>query len=281
MSGTTTRVQNVNLAAASLNPDVISSGTISALYVNDSTVGGSLRVAVPAGYRSATIYIKADDTFTGSVAMKCTADSGTSYQTMQGLSLTSTSTPINGFTYAGTTTYFPAKFNIPGGTTHVAVQCTAFTSGSCVAYVVLSTESVTTTTTGIAVLSSSAARVGNVGLPGTWYTDTSAALAGGASFTSTARDMTSAVSGTASTSGILREYRVSVAQDVAFTLYLEVSTDNSTFRRIKQVAGAQNVTAGLYIAEIVEAPKWRYYRYVIVNGAGAAAHTTGCSMVVG
>lgn len=52
------------------------------------------------------------------------------------------------------------------------------------------------------------------------------------------------------------------------TLWLEVSRDNTNWRRIKSVATAA-VTGGGFYAEIVHRPSWRYARGGFTNGAGA------------
>lgn len=258
-------------------PDLVYSGAITAQYVNDATPGGSLKVAIPAGYRSATIYLRAGDAFLGSVLTKVT-DGVNGYQALQGLSLTSASTPINGFSsLTGTTTFFPAKFNIPAGMTHVSLQCSVLTSGACFGYIVLSTESVTTLTTGITILSSSTSRVGATSSPVIRWDDTAAALGTGATFTSIARDLFATASATAvaSASAYTRQVAVSVEQDQPFTLNIFHSTDNANYR-VKDVVVAEKKGAN-WVAEYVGVPVWRYFQYSIVNEVTAATRTTGVS----
>jgi hypothetical protein len=53
---------------------------------------------------------------------------------------------------------------------------------------------------------------------------------------------------------------------------LEVSRDNSTWRRIKSQATAAVGGIGLHVAEILYVPKSRYYRWVYVNDAVGQNH---------
>ena len=68
-------------------------------------------------------------------------------------------------------------------------------------------------------------------------------------------------------------------QDVAFTLQIHASRDNSTFRVIQSIT-ATSIPGGGYVAEAVVSQKWRYYRYAIVNGGTNAARTTGGSIMM-
>ena len=68
-------------------------------------------------------------------------------------------------------------------------------------------------------------------------------------------------------------------QDVAFTLQIQASRDNSTFRVIQSIT-ATSIPGGGYVAEAVVSQKWRYYRYAIVNGGTNAARTTGGSILM-
>lgn len=174
------------------------------------------------------------------------------------------------------------QFAIPAGATAIKCACTAFGSKTSLTVVVASSTRQPHTQVGSILLGTGTARIGNAGRPGIWYSDTSAALGSNSTFTSTSRDLSGvAASGVVFGASYASSYRVSVVQDVAFTVYLEVSADNSTFRRIKKVDATQNITGGLYVAEYDEVPKWRYYRYVIANGASAAAFTNGSSIVLG
>ena len=122
------------------------------------------------------------------------------------------------------------------------------------------------------------ARVGFEAAAGIWYDDTSTALGAAASFTGTSRDATVTATATAwaNAATYAQEIVLSAEQDVSFTLALEVSRDNTNWRRVKAVASAA-VTGGGQYSEIVHRPSWRYWRLVVVNGAGAAARTTAGS----
>jgi hypothetical protein len=66
---------------------------------------------------------------------------------------------------------------------------------------------------------------------------------------------------------------VSAESDVTGTLWLEVSRDNTNWRRVKSVATSA-VTGGGFYAEIDHPPSWRYARVGYTNGAGAQARFT-------
>jgi uncharacterized protein YPO0396 len=103
---------------------------------------------------------------------------------------------------------------------------------------------------------------------GIWFDDSSTALASNATFTGTSRDLTVTASATAmaNASTYAKELRVSAESDVSGTLWLEVSRDNTNWRRVKSVATAA-VTGGGQYAEIVHRPSWRYARVGFTNGA--------------
>lgn len=128
-------------------------------------------------------------------------------------------------------------------------------------------------------LAAATVRAGFIAGAGIWYDDTSTALGAGATFTGTSRDATVTATATAfaNAATYAQEVVLSAEQDVSFTLALEVSRDNTNWRRIKAVASAA-VTGGAQYAEIVHRPSWRYWRLVVVNGAGAAARTTAGSI---
>ena len=104
---------------------------------------------------------------------------------------------------------------------------------------------------------------------------TSTTLAASATFTGTGRDLLATATATAfSAAGVYgKEYRISAAADVVGDLYLEVSRDNTTFRRVKKVTAVQNAGAGqAFYAEINHVPSTRYARAVYINGAGAQTY---------
>jgi hypothetical protein len=122
---------------------------------------------------------------------------------------------------------------------------------------------------------SSNVRMGNVGGAGINYDDSSTALGASATFTGTSRDVTQTVAGSvfANANTFAKELRVGAESDVSGTLWLEVSRDNTNWRRVKSVATAA-VTGGGQYAEIVHAPSWRYVRVGFTNGATVQARFT-------
>jgi hypothetical protein len=110
---------------------------------------------------------------------------------------------------------------------------------------------------------------------GIWYDDSSATLAGGATFTGTSRDATVTATATAwanaATYGF--EVRAVSESDVVGDLWVEYSRDNTVWRRAKfQTAAA--VSGGGFVAEIIFKPAWRYWRVGYTNGAGVQARFT-------
>lgn len=118
----------------------------------------------------------------------------------------------------------------------------------------------------------STARTGFMATAGIWYDDSATNLAGAATFTGTSRDLTVTATATAMANAATyaNELRVSAESDVTGTLWLEVSRDNTNWRRIKSIATTA-VTGGGFFAEIIHSPSWRYARVGYTNGAGAQA----------
>jgi hypothetical protein len=112
------------------------------------------------------------------------------------------------------------------------------------------------------------ARVGFVAGAGIWFDDSATALAANATFTGTSRDLTVTATATAfaNAATYAKEVRVSAESDQSGTLWIEVSRDNTNWRRAKSVATAA-VTGGGQYAEIVHRPSWRYVRVGFTNGA--------------
>ena len=262
-------------------PDAAYSGTISALYVNDSTVGGSLKVAVPAGARSVTIWLDAGGTLNGTVSARFVNSNGDQSSNVTGGYSYLSAVLFSTLSGAGSTAYTPLRFVVPTGTAYVIALCTAYTSGSATVRMAFSADPCSNLITGQITLQASATRLGSIFAPGIWYDDTSSALTANSTFTSTARDVTATASGSAFASGSTnaKEYRVMAEQDVAFTLQIQASRDNSAFRVVQSIT-ATNISGGGYVAEAAVSPKWRYYRYAIVNGGSNAARTTGGSILM-
>ncbi|MEN6386435.1 MAG: hypothetical protein ABFD79_14750 [Phycisphaerales bacterium] len=134
---------------------------------------------------------------------------------------------------------------------------------------------VTSTGTTTATLAASAVRAGFIASSGIWFDDSATTLAANATFTGTSRDLTVTATATAfaNAATYAKELRVSAESDVSGTLWLEVSRDNTTWRRVKSVATAA-VTGGGQYAEIVHLPSWRYARVGFTNGATIQARFT-------
>ena len=120
------------------------------------------------------------------------------------------------------------------------------------------------------VLAAGTNRAGFVAGAGIWYDDTATALGANATFTGTSRDATVTATAVAFANAgtYAQEVRLSAESDVAGTLWLEVSRDNTNWRRVKSVATAAVAGGGQY-AEIVHRPSWRYWRAGFTNGAAA------------
>jgi hypothetical protein len=147
---------------------------------------------------------------------------------------------------------------------------TATTAGT-TTFAVTASQSPATSLTqvvGSVGLSSGTGRVGFVAAHGVWYDDSATVLAANATLTSSSRDLVAAASATTFTSAstMAQELRVSAESDQSGTLWLEVSRDNTNWRRVKSVATAA-VTGGGQYAEIIHRPSWRYVRVGFTNGA--------------
>lgn len=119
-----------------------------------------------------------------------------------------------------------------------------------------------------ATLAAATVRAGFLAGAGIWWDDSATALGASASFTGTSRDLTVTATATAfaNAATYAKELRVSAESDQTGTLWLEVSRDNTNWRRVKSVATAA-VTGGGFYAEIVHQPSWRYARVGFTNGA--------------
>jgi hypothetical protein len=119
-----------------------------------------------------------------------------------------------------------------------------------------------------ATLAAAVVRAGFVAGAAIWYDDSAVVLAGAATFTGTSRDLTVTATATAMANAAtyVKELRGSAESDQSGTLWLEVSRDNTNWRRAKAVATAA-VTGGGQYAEIVHRPSWRYARFGFTNGA--------------
>jgi hypothetical protein len=119
-----------------------------------------------------------------------------------------------------------------------------------------------------ATLAAATVRAGFVAGAGIWYDDSSTVLAANATFTGTSRDATVTATATAFANAgtYAQEVRVSAESDQPGTLWLEVSPNNTNWRRAKAVA-TSTPTGGAQYAEILHRPSVRYWRVGFTNGA--------------
>ena len=258
-----------------VSPDSYSISSATALgALNDVYPVGGL--ALPSWARSAVFYTYG--TFSAMVQYRLSFDGGASFV----LCTASRNVSVAGGN-ASTGPGGIVLLELPPGATHIQVKCTSYTSGTAGILLAYSAAQVAPYTSGQigALLSASNARVGCVFASGIWYDDTSSALTASSTFTSTARDITAANTGStfASASTYAKEYRVMAEQDVAFTLQIQASRDNSAFRVVESITAAA-VPGGGFVASTSVLPMWRYYRYAIVNGGTNAARTTGGSILM-
>lgn len=132
-----------------------------------------------------------------------------------------------------------------------------------------------------ATLAAATVRAGFMAAAAIWYDDSATVLAGAATFTGASRDLTVTATATAMANAAtyVKELRVSAESDQSGTLWLEVSRDNTNWRRVKSVATAA-VTGGGQYAEIVHRPSWRYARVGFTNGATLQTRFSIGSMLV-
>lgn len=132
----------------------------------------------------------------------------------------------------------------------------------------VATQPISGSVTATATLAAGTARAGFTAGSGIWYDDSSTVLAANATFTGTSRDATVTATATAfaNAATYANEVRLSAESDQSGTLWLEVSRDNTNWRRVKSVPTAA-VTGGGQYAEIVHRPSWRYWRAGFTNGA--------------
>lgn len=159
---------------------------------------------------------------------------------------------------------------IPAGTTHMRVHCTAITSGT-VEVAIAQGASDYETVIG-AVVGTGSAIIGATLSPGQWTDLSSTPLVGAGKVQSASIDLAGVATATTFTNNSLGmyEFRVSATADVIGTLFLEVSRDNATFKKVK-TAELAKATGCEFYGEILHRPSTRYIRVEFVNGAGAQA----------
>ena len=152
------------------------------------------------------------------------------------------------------------------GTSTWTIQPAPFATEPIPAAQVSATQPVSGTVT--ATLAAATTRAGFIAAPGIWYDDSSTALVANATFTGTARDatVTAAAASFANAGTYAAEVRACAESDVSGTLWLEVSRDNTNWRRIRSVATTA-ITGGGQAAELIYRPATRYWRIGYTNGA--------------
>lgn len=220
-----------------------------------------------------TVTVSALGTFTGAtVLIEHSPDSGTTWLAVQGFNNASQASVTQTMITASAT---PTTFTVPGIVAgQIRVRLTAITTGS-VSVVMDGSAGTPSTPVGSLALVAGSSRIGFLSASGIWQDDSVAALGASATFTGSARDLTVAATNAtfASSATYARELRMSATADVAGTLYLEVSRDSTTWRRVKSVALAAAAGTGTsFYGEIIHLPSTRYARMVFINGAGAQTY---------
>lgn len=270
-------------AAAASSPVTLSNETATGTITTQNSVpngAATANSAVELVLNGATsIAIQTTGTYTGALSVQVTLD-GSRWETITGAVVMNMLSGVAAATIASATV---GVFTAPvHGALRARVTALAAVTGTAtvtvrtlanptVIYVVQPTAANLNATVAGTVTANIAAgtnRAGFVAGAGIWYDDSSTALAANASFTGASRDATVTASATAFANAgtYAKEIRLSAESDVTGTLWLEVSRDNTAWRRVKSVATAA-VTGGGFYAEIVHRPSWRYWRVGYTNGA--------------
>lgn len=259
---------------------VLSNPVVSTTTGTLGALNAEVVIAATSEFKTAAIFLTSGN-LSGTVAAYYSVDGGTTYNYLIGrrmdTSNTATEFSPNGSNLVGRS----FEYSIPIGCTHLKALCTAYTSGSSTAKIVLS--STAKLQQSIVSLDASLNRIGFTAASGIMYTDTTSALGSSATFTSTARDLTVSTSGSPFSSSATYAKTVSICavQDVPFTLQLLGSTDN--FGSVSEIY--RSITATLvgsnYVVELdSHSSVWRYFQYKIINGASAAARTRSVSKLL-
>lgn len=178
---------------------------------------------------------------------------------------------VNGTAGPVTTMNFVGVVSTPVYARYLRLRLSTATTAGTTAFNLNASQSPSTAMTqiiGSVGVANGTNRIGLVASSCIWYDDSNAALAAAATFTSASRDLAGSASGVAITGATtyVKELRLSAESDQAGTLWLEVSRDNTNWRRVKSVPTAA-VTGGGQYAEIIHRPSWRYARVGFTNGA--------------
>lgn len=171
----------------------------------------------------------------------------------------------------------PSEGGLPAGSTHFRVRSTSAPGAMPVTLYPSAAPfrpnmSVTLAAGGAVALIASFARIGTISAYGLQNDETSTPLAGSGTFAGANRDLTVAASGSApaNVNYMFKEFRGASVSDVAGTLFLAVSPDNVTYRRVQSIPAV--LVGAVYVAEFTYAPKFRYARVEYDNGAGGQAY---------
>lgn len=153
-------------------------------------------------------------------------------------------------------------FNMPLTARYIRVRiATAFTGGTVQAIALLSQQPYASPVLNVQQASSSSMQVLATATDNIFYNDSSTAQAAAATVTGSARDIATA----AGTNHRYSAFNAMAFADVAGTMRIEISNDNSTWRRATvDTAVAANTPVILSIPVMT-----RYHRVVYVNGAAA------------
>jgi hypothetical protein len=269
---------------ADYKADTVVTGTITAAA---PAAGGYVTANVPAGARSMVVYVDGS-VGTISTPVEATAD-GTNWTVLLGLldPIAAPSSPPQQGPLSSNSGVMNRRWEsaVPAGATQIRLRASTYTSGTLNVRIAFGFSPATPIvglgtsltggqqTLGSVSLPTSTNIIGHVRAASYWSDDTTTPLAAAGTFTGTGRDLTATNAGNATLGGTsAKEFRGLAVSDVAGTLYLEVSRDNSTWRRIAQAVAVQTVPSGLFVAELQHLPATRYARWVFVNGAGAQTH---------
>lgn len=259
-------------------PDTVATATL-------TTVGNEVAAAVATGMRAASFTF--NGTFAGlNIAPEVSFDGGATWMALPSVRSSAPSFGVvAGSINVGAS---PGIIDavIPAGSTNVRLRVVAISSGSVAATLGQSSQAFAPpwTVLGNSVaLGSGGSTIGVVYRRGVWQDDTATALAAAGTFTGSSRDVVQASAGASNfgtgTAGV-DLCRFIAVSDVAGTLAIEISRDNTTWRRIWEEPTSNASTGGLHVAEVEIKPATRYVRAVYVNGAAAQGHFLLQSMLL-
>lgn len=238
---------------------------------NPAAPGTGEHIVAVDGYATAAFRLSTG--WTGTVQFEVSFNNGALWDALMTARGDASAAPVTNTTTAGS--WYDAV--IPAGATHIRARVSTFTTGPVTVRIGLSAAAYDPAPAGSWLTSANqttSARQGLGAVSGVWQDLSSTALGAAATFTGASMDLANAASSAVlGATHYAQELRISAESDVAGTLYLEASRDNTTWRRIRRAVAAQDggdASMGYY-AELVWRPSWRYARAVYVNGAAAQA----------